>query len=264
MGDPKDVGQTGDAQVKATDNTEVEAVQIEPDVDQTVEKITDSDIMAALSNKLENIINNSIFSLPKSVKRCVKALKKIQLEHVNTEVEFFKELHELEIKYEKKFGPLYEKRCQIISGVTIPTDEECDYQSDSEKEAELSIDVQKVKLEDEEMKTDEADGDIKGIPEFWLAAFKNAPTIADMIEEYDEPILKHLTDIKAVTQSEPMSFSLEFHFEPNDYFTNTVLTKFYELRCTPDPTDVFAFEGPEIVKCKGCTIDWKKRKECHS
>lgn len=24
--------------------------------------------------------------------------------------------------------------------------------------------------------------DIKGIPEFWLVAFKNAPTVADMIE----------------------------------------------------------------------------------
>lgn len=47
------------------------------------------------------------------------------------------------------------------------------------------------------------------------------------------------------------SFYLEFHFEPNDYFTNNVLTKSYELKCVPDPTDVFAFEGPEIVKCKG-------------
>lgn len=223
--------------------------------------MTDSDIMAALNNKLGNLLNSSAYTLPKPVKRNVKALKKIQLEHVNIEVEFFKELHELEIKYEKKFEPLYEKRRQIVSGIVIPTDEECDFQSDSEKEIEISNEIQKVKLEDDaEAKADEVDADIKGIPEFWLAAFKNAPTVADMIEEYDEPILKHLVEVKAVTVFEPMSFYVEFHFEPNDYFTNTVLTKSYELRCVPDPTDVFAFEGPEIVKCKGCTIDWKKGK----
>ena len=71
--------------------------------------MTDSDIIAALNNKLGSLMNSSAFQLPKPVKRSVKALKKLQLEHVNIEVEFFKELHELEIKYEKKFEPLYEK-----------------------------------------------------------------------------------------------------------------------------------------------------------
>jgi len=186
----------------------------------------------------------------------------IQLEHVNIEVEFFKELHILEMKYEKMFEPLYEKRRLIVNGVHNPTDEECDFASDSDDKAtELSDEIQKVKVEDAEEKNEEAVGsDVKGIPGFWLQAFKNAPTIADMIEEYDEPILKHLIDVKAVTVAEPMSFYLEFHFEPNEYFPNTILTKSYELRCLPDPTDIFSFEGPEIVKCKGCTIDWKKGK----
>jgi len=258
MGDDKDVGQTGDVQVKAAENADVEAVEIEADQEQSVGKMTDSDIMAALNNKLGNLLNSPAFTLPKPVKRLVKALKKIQVKHVDIEVEFFKELHDLEMKYEKLFEPLYEKRCEIVNGTVYPTDEECDYQSDSEKENELSNEVQKVKLEDEEMKEPEID--IKGIPEFWLTAIKNAPSVADMIEEYDEPILKHLIDIKAVTVREPMSFYIEFHFEPNDFFTNTVLTKTYELRLSPDPSDVFSFEGPEIVKSKGCTIDWKKGK----
>lgn len=71
--------------------------------------MTDLDIMAALNNKLGSLLNSSAYSLPKPIKRNVKALKKLQLEHVNLEVEFFKELHELEIKYEKKFEPLYDK-----------------------------------------------------------------------------------------------------------------------------------------------------------
>ena len=28
------------------------------------------------------------------------------------------------------------------------------------------------------------------------------------------------------------------------------------MKCLPDPEDPFNFEGPEIFKCVGCTIDW--------
>lgn len=55
-------------------------------------------------------------------------------------------------------------------------------------------------------------------------------------------------------------FILEFHFGPNEYFTNTVLTKEYFLKCVPDADEPFTFEGPELYKCKGCTIDWQKGK----
>ena len=46
-------------------------------------------------------------------------------------------------------------------------------------------------------------------------------------------------------------FTLEFHFEPNEHFANTMLTKQYTMRSEPDESDPFSFEGPEIVKCKG-------------
>ena len=54
-----------------------------------------------------------------------------------------------------------------------------------------------------------------------------------------------------------MGFTLHFHFGPNDYFSNTVLTKNYELKCEPED---LSFEGPEIIKCTGCQIDWKPNK----
>merc|ERR1711955_4218 len=57
-----------------------------------------------------------------------------------------------------------------------------------------------------------------------------------------------------------MGFTLHFHFSPNDYFTNEVLTKTYILKCEPQEDEPFSFEGPEIIKCTGCTIDWKKEK----
>lgn len=250
MGDQKDVSQPDDVQAKAGVN--LEASGIEDHVERTVGKNAYADIMAALNKKEGNWLN----TLPSMVKRNVKALKKLQMEYINIEVDFFKEVHELEVKYEKKFGPLYEQRRQIVNGLVTP-DEECDCQSDSE-EIEISNGILKLKFE--ESADDEAISDIKGIPDFWLTAFKNAPAVSDMIEEHDEPILKHLTDVKCVTLNEPMGFYLEFHFEPNDHFPNAVLTKSYELICAPDPGDVFSFDGPEIVKCKGCTIDWKTGK----
>lgn len=54
-----------------------------------------------------------------------------------------------------------------------------------------------------------------------------------------------------------MGFVLEFHFSPNEYFSNSVLTKEYEMKCTPDESDPFTFEGPEIYKCKvNCLMFW--------
>jgi hypothetical protein len=61
-------------------------------------------------------------------------------------------------------------------------------------------------------------------------------------------------------ESDQKGFTIEFEFTPNDYFTNTLLTKSYELRTGPDEHEPSVYEGPEIVKSKGCTIDWKKGK----
>lgn len=47
------------------------------------------------------------------------------------------------------------------------------------------------------------------------------------------------------------SFTLEFHFETNSYFNNTVLTKKYKMKSEPDAEDPFSFEGPEIIDCEG-------------
>lgn len=82
-----------------------------------------------------------------------------------------------------------------------------------------------------------------------------------MLEDHDVPILQHLIDITVDLTNNPMGFKLFFHFSPNEYFSNSVLTKEYELKCVPDEgSDAFDFEGPAIIKCKGCPIDWAKGK----
>jgi hypothetical protein len=45
----------------------------------------------------------------------------------------------------------------------------------------------------------------KGIPNFWLTIFKNVQMLSEMVQEHDEPILKHLFDIKVIfLESNPM------------------------------------------------------------
>merc|ERR1712186_8991 len=101
---------------------------------------------------------------------------------------------------------------------------------------------------------------MKGVPEFWLTIFKNVELLQEMVQEHDEPVLKHLHDITVTFSEQPMGFTLHFYFAPNDYFSNSVLTKEYEMKCEPSEDDPFSFEGPEIFKCKGCAINWKQGK----
>lgn len=92
---------------------------------------------------------------------------------------------------------VYDKRSNIVSGVYEPTDKECEWKSDDEGEEEekLTDDLQKkAKVTDGEV--EEQSKDIKGIPDFWLTIFRNVGMLAEMIQEHDEPILKHLYDIK--------------------------------------------------------------------
>lgn len=250
---------------RAGDNSEMESVEDEDDskTQDRFSKILDNpEMLAALGERtapgLEQMQN-----LPAPVKRRIKALKQLQLVTTNIEAKFYEEVHALECTYYKMCAPLYEKRSEIISGVYEPTDEQCVWESDDEEE-NLNNDLKtKANLEEnkEEKKEEAEPVDVKGIPDFWLTIFKNVETLADMVQEHDEPILKHLYDIKVIfLESNPMGFVLEFHFEPNEYFTNSVLTKEYLMKCTPEKNDPFSFEGPEIYKCKGCVIDWKKGK----
>ncbi|XP_053210979.1 nucleosome assembly protein 1-like 1-A [Panonychus citri] len=246
----------------------------------SAEVLNDPEALAFMQSKLAGMVGNLsgyYDSLPKSIKRRVKALKKLQVDYLKLESQFHKEMHAVECKYNALYQGLLVKRADIVNASYEPKDEECDFPSDDEdddedikeidgddktgedgdKEKKLSKDLE------EKMKTDEPeddDEDTKGIPEFWLTIFKNVDLISENIQECDEPILKHLTDIKVKLVENPMSFTLEFYFSSNEFFTDSVLTKTYELKCTPDETDPFSFEGPEISKAIGCKINWNEGK----
>lgn len=83
---------------------------------------------------------NSFFKLSRPILRRVRALKKIQLESLEVEAQFYKEVHELEKVFSifwnylqiflKKYQPLFEsvsaKRRQVVLGDHEPTDAEAD------------------------------------------------------------------------------------------------------------------------------------------
>ncbi|XP_075044482.1 nucleosome assembly protein 1-like 4 isoform X1 [Mixophyes fleayi] len=220
-------------------------------------------VLAALQERLDSVSqtpSSYIETLPKAVKRRINALKQLQEKCAHIEAKFYEEVHDLERKYAALYEPLFDKRKVIVTGEVEPSDAESEWHSAGEDEdkEKLSEDVKKKMTISETPSTE----DPKGIPDFWLTIFRNVDMINISLQEYDEPILKHLKDVKVKFSDpgQPMSFTLEFLFESNEHFSNEILTKIYKMKSEPDSTDPFSFEGPEIVDCEGCTIDWKKGK----
>ncbi|XP_072353948.1 nucleosome assembly protein 1-like 1 [Scyliorhinus torazame] len=72
----------------------------------------------------------------------------------------------------------------------------------------------------------------------------------------------HLQDVKVTFSDpgQPMSFTLEFKFESNEYFTNEAVTKTYQMESKSGESDVFFFDKLKSTGSTGCQIDWKKGK----
>lgn len=188
----------------------------------------------------------SVFAnLHPNIRKRVYALKKLQVETMKLDADFHRAVYDLEEKFQGKHEEIFKKRSDIINSRYQPTDDECT-------------------LEGCEMKFDEPaelQENAKGIPNFWPTVMKNVNELRKMIQPHDEDVLKHLVDIRAFSKPSPdLSFQLDFHFKPNEYFQNAVLTKTYFLKCSLDSEDPYAFEGPEIYNSKGCEIIWKADK----
>jgi nucleosome assembly protein 1-like 1 len=164
-----------------------------------------------------------------NLKKKLVAIKKLVCERMALEKDFKKEHNKLEYKYEQLYRPFYERRQKIIEGEEKP-----DIEQIREKLAELKINEEEAKAEKE--------GE-KGIPEFWYKCLENCQDI--MINEKDKNILKKLKLIKC-TPEENGNFTLEFFFEPNDYFTNEVLKREFILD-----------EDYDIKEIKSDEIKWK-------
>eukprot|EP00092_Neocalanus_flemingeri_P029927 GFUD01032493.1.p1 GENE.GFUD01032493.1~~GFUD01032493.1.p1 ORF type:complete len:338 (-),score=109.97 GFUD01032493.1:187-1200(-) len=205
-----------------------------------------------------------ISALPVVVKNRVKALKKLQFETINAEADYYKEVHALDVKFQKVYDSINVKRTGVIKGEHEPAGDEIDWPSDEEEDEEkkpeesIADGVTKMTLEAE------YDENTKGIPKFWLHTLKNAneEALMGLIEPHDEAVLEHLTDITvALNEPKNTGFTLTFHFAANSFFSNPTLIKEYELRDGPDSDTPLEYDGPEIFRCKGCKIEWKEGKD---
>ncbi|KAH1131889.1 hypothetical protein J1N35_003267 [Gossypium stocksii] len=186
-------------------------------------------LVNALKNKLQNLARehtDMLESLSPNVRKRVEVLREIQGQHDELEAKFFEERAALEAKYQKLYQPLYAKRYDIVNGVA---------------EAEGTTNDAAM-----DQKEDNA-AEEKGVPDFWLTAMKNNDVLSDEITERDEGALKYLKDIKWHRIEEPKGFKLEFYFDPNPYFKNTLLTKTYHMIDEDEPI---------LEKAIGMEIEW--------
>ncbi|KAH1145145.1 hypothetical protein GYH30_041122 [Glycine max] len=185
-------------------------------------------LVNALKDKLQLLAGQHVDileTLPPKVRQRVEILRDLQSQHDEVEAKFLEERSKLEAKYQKLYEPLYTKRYEIVNGVV-------------EVEG-----VTNVAVPEEANKAAED----KGVPEFWLTAMKTNEALAEEITERDEGSLKYLKDIKWCRIDDPKGFKLEFYFDSNPYFKNSVLTKTYHMIEDDDPI---------LEKAIGTEIEW--------
>lgn len=212
-------------------------------------------LVSMIQNKLSGLVGQSsgyIESLPAPVRRRITGLKGVQKEHSKLEAQFQEEVLELEKKFFAKFSPLYKKRADIVNGKSEPSQEEITAGEEDEDEDDDEEGAPASKNES----TDEGDSSIKGIPEFWLTAMKNNPSLADLITERDEAALKHLTDIRMEYLDQP-GFKLIFEFSSaNDFFSNKTISKTYFYQEESGYGGDFIYDHAD-----GDKIEWKSGKD---
>ncbi|KAL5182866.1 Nucleosome assembly protein 1-3 [Glycine soja] len=186
-----------------------------------------ADLVNALKSKIQSLAgqhSDILESLSPNVRKRVEVLREIQGQHDELEAKFFEERAALEAKYQKLYQPLYTKRYEIVNGTT-------------------EVEEGAVK----ETAPDNEEDQEKGVPAFWLTAMKNNEVLAEEISERDEGALKYLKDIKWSRIENPKGFKLDFFFDTNPYFTNSVLTKTYHMIDEDEPI---------LEKAIGTEIQW--------
>lgn len=188
-------------------------------------------LVNALKNKLQNLAvdhSDILETLSPQVRKRVDALRDLQGQHDELQAKFFEEKAALEAKYQKLYEPLYTKRYEIVNGV-------------------VEMEGVNVAPVDQGDNTATGDGTEKGIPNFWLTAMQNNEILAEEILEDDEEALEFLKDIKWYRVDDPKGFKLEFLFDANPFFKNSILTKTYHM---------VGDDEPILEKAIGTDIEW--------
>jgi nucleosome assembly protein 1-like 1 len=84
----------------------------------------------------------------------------------------------------------------------------------------------------------------KGIQDFWKQVLINSDYFT--INDKDKQILNFLKEIKLIESVDKVSFTIEFVFGTNEYFTNTSLTKTYH----------YEVKDQELHRIEASKIEW--------
>jgi nucleosome assembly protein 1-like 1 len=152
------------------------------------------------------------------------------------------------VQYADLGRPLQERRREIVAGTAPPTQAEIDAGEKVAREDDDEYEGLPAAAEG-----DEADVPA-GVPDFWLTALQNHPTLIELVTDKDAAVLKHLTDITLhyLPADEGTGFRLRFHFAPNEWFENTTLEKTYVYSAELDYAGEFMYD-----KAIGSEIKWK-------
>ncbi|KAK2395611.1 nucleosome assembly protein 1-2 [Trifolium repens] len=192
-----------------------------------------NEFVEAMKSKIEAMTRADLTAHPidfldglsPAVKKRVELLEAIQDEHDELEAKFFEERAALEARYQVLYQPLYAKRFEIVNGIAEVQGAAKETPADAVVAAkETPADAEVVAMD---TTADKAKAEEKGVPSFWLVAMKNNIVLAHEITARDEEALKFLKDIKYTRNVEPKGFKLEFVFDENPFFSNSVLTKTY-------------------------------------
>lgn len=180
---------------------------------------------------------NFMAMLPSCVKNRVEKLKELNTKKVKITEDYLLERAALEKKFNQLYAPLYAERAEVVNG---KHDEQIEKQAALNGKVGNSVD----ESEDESV-------NLIGVPEFWSCAMANFEIVSELLTESDNDCLLNLEDIQCEDFDDGKGFTLTFHFKDNDFFTNRVLTKRYEV------PNLLLDDEPILKNVKGCEIDWK-------
>lgn len=215
---------------------------------------------------------NPMSTLPPYVLQRVEKLKELNAKRDAVMEQYLVDRAALEAKYHNLCEPLYQERADIIQGKKDDDIEKEESKNETKedrndgdgeaKDSEEQVDTVdtvddaddgfgKKEQEGEEQSTNNDEGKVTGIPQFWVCAMSHMEPLAEMLTEEDVDCLESITDIRCVDEPDGTGFTLEFHFAPNDYFENSVLTKKYDV------PNLLLDDEPILDKVEGCKIQWK-------
>lgn len=174
--------------------------------------------------------DDDLLDLPEYIVQRVASLLDLHEQRDKIMEDYLKERAALEQKYQGLYQPLYDERAQIIAGA----------RDGEQVEGELD---------------ETGEPKVVGIPSFWLTVMHHYEVVGALITEEDESCLQHLQDVKCIDDADATGFKLEFHFGPNEFFKNSVLTKTYEV------PNLLLNDEPILKNVHGCKIHWVEGKE---